>query len=53
MSAFQIVCDDGEPPLSASATLQVSVTDVNDNAPQLLLNEYHVSTSLDAEAGFL
>lgn len=43
--------DGGEPPLSATATVSITILDVNDNAPVFQNEPYSASISEDAEAG--
>ncbi|XP_037908128.1 fat-like cadherin-related tumor suppressor homolog isoform X10 [Hermetia illucens] len=43
--------DGGTPPLSNLATLNISVTDSNDNSPQFLLNSYSARIREDAQIG--
>ncbi|KAI1733203.1 cadherin domain-containing protein [Ditylenchus destructor] len=46
-----LVTDSGDPPLNASTTLEIVLDDVNDNSPQFLSTEYHVSISEDTPVG--
>ncbi|XP_075403418.1 cadherin EGF LAG seven-pass G-type receptor 3 [Tenrec ecaudatus] len=43
--------DHGSPPLSASASVTVTVLDVNDNRPEFTLKEYHLRLNEDATVG--
>ena len=43
--------DKGAPPLSATATLSISITDVNDNRPQIMSPNINVNVSRDAKVG--
>ncbi|XP_005097489.1 cadherin EGF LAG seven-pass G-type receptor 2 [Aplysia californica] len=42
MSFSVIATDMGEPPLSSSVNVTVTIDDVNDNSPVVLTNEFHV-----------
>uniref|UniRef100_A0AAR2LPW9 Protocadherin-16 n=1 Tax=Pygocentrus nattereri TaxID=42514 RepID=A0AAR2LPW9_PYGNA len=44
-------CDGGKPPLSSIATVQVQLTDVNDNAPTFHQSEYRAAVSEDQLPG--
>ncbi|KAI4894375.1 hypothetical protein NFI96_017390, partial [Prochilodus magdalenae] len=44
-------CDGGKPPLSSMATVQVQLTDVNDNAPTFHQSEYRAAVSEDQLPG--
>ena len=44
-------CDAGKPPLSSVATVQVQLTDVNDNAPTFHQSEYRAAVSEDQLPG--
>ena len=44
--------DKGAPPLSATATLSISITDVNDNRPQITNPNINVNVSRDAISGY-
>lgn len=43
--------DHGSPPLSASASVTVTVLDVNDNRPEFTMKEYHLRLNEDATVG--
>ncbi|XP_060060672.1 cadherin EGF LAG seven-pass G-type receptor 3 isoform X2 [Erinaceus europaeus] len=43
--------DHGSPPLSASASVTVTVLDVNDNRPEFTMKEYHLRLNEDAVVG--
>ncbi|XP_053752980.1 cadherin EGF LAG seven-pass G-type receptor 3 isoform X9 [Panthera pardus] len=43
--------DHGTPPLSASASVTVTVLDVNDNRPEFTMKEYHLRLNEDAAVG--
>jgi len=43
--------DKGASPLSATATLSISITDVNDNRPQITSPNTNVNVSRDAKVG--
>ncbi|XP_055985703.1 cadherin EGF LAG seven-pass G-type receptor 3 isoform X1 [Sorex fumeus] len=43
--------DHGSPPLSASASVTVTVLDVNDNRPEFTMKEYHLRLNEDAAVG--
>ncbi|XP_032989039.1 cadherin EGF LAG seven-pass G-type receptor 3 isoform X1 [Rhinolophus ferrumequinum] len=43
--------DHGLPPLSASASVTVTVLDVNDNRPEFMMKEYHLRLNEDAAVG--
>nr|XP_015817127.2 protocadherin-16 [Nothobranchius furzeri] len=43
--------DGGEPPLSSLTTIQVQISDINDNAPVFHQSEYRATVSEDAIAG--
>ncbi|KFO18617.1 Cadherin EGF LAG seven-pass G-type receptor 3, partial [Fukomys damarensis] len=43
--------DHGSPPLSASASVTVTVLDVNDNRPEFTTKEYHLRLNEDAAVG--
>ncbi|XP_034514164.1 cadherin EGF LAG seven-pass G-type receptor 3 isoform X5 [Ailuropoda melanoleuca] len=43
--------DHGIPPLSASASVTVTVLDVNDNRPEFTMKEYHLRLNEDAAVG--
>ena len=43
--------DKGAPPLTATATLSISITDVNDNRPQITSPNINVNVSRDAITG--
>ncbi|XP_036379751.1 protocadherin-16-like [Megalops cyprinoides] len=45
--------DQGAPPLSSTATVEVSVLDVNDNSPRFERNSYTIDVSEDAAVGTL
>ncbi len=51
MSVVIEACDGGSPPLSSSATIQVQLIDVNDNAPIFHQLEYKASVSEDQLPG--
>ena len=44
--------DKGAPPLSATATLSINITDVNDNRPQITNPNINVNVSRDAIGGY-
>ena len=48
-----MVSDDGDPILSSTTTITLTVTDVNDNPPELMLTEFSLSTSVDTAPGNL
>ena len=48
-----MVSDDGDPILSSTTTITLTVTDVNDNPPELMLTEFSLSTSVDTAPGYL
>ena len=48
-----MVSDDGDPILSSTTTITLTVTDVNDNPPELMLTEFSLSTSVDTVPGYL
>ncbi len=51
MSVVIEACDGGSPPLSSSATIQVQLIDVNDNAPIFHQLEYKATVSEDQLPG--
>ncbi len=51
MSVVIEACDGGSPPLSSSATIQVQLIDINDNAPIFHQLEYKASVSEDQLPG--
>ena len=45
--------DRGSPPLSGTATVEVTVLDVNDNSPAFASSSFNVDVSEDAAEGSL